>query len=414
MSRRSVITELLGLQGWNVAKDGMTIGEEDVVVGIERERGLGYECSRCGETTLAYYDQLPRRRVRDFPVWGRRSWVEFTPVRVQCRRCGGIAIEALGWIEPYQHLTLRYERYVAALCDILPVLDVAEQEGLSKDTVYRLDRKWLGRREKERVPREVRLLGIDEIALRKGHVYATVFYDLERREVIGLVATRRERAVGGWFRRWGKARCRAVEAVCMDLWGPYLNSVRRHCKRAVIVFDKFHVYGYLSAAIDEVRRIEQNKADAEGKKVLKGSRWLLLKNTENLRRKDQRRLQELMALNKPLQQAHLLKEDFTQFYTCPNRDQAATFLQHWVAECKQSRLRPFQQLAKRLLRWGQGILAYFQHRITNAVSEGLNNKIKVLKRRAYGFHDIHYFFLKILNITGALPKLASGTHRNTE
>jgi transposase len=170
-----------------------------------------------------------------------------------------------------------------------------------------------------------------------------VFYDLERREVIGLVATRRERAVGGWFRRWRKARCRAVEAVCMDLWAAYLNSVRRHCKRAVIVFDKFHVYGYLSAAIDEVCRIEQNKADKEGKSVIKGSRWLLLKNTENLRRKDKRRLQELMALNKPLQQAHLLKEEFTQFYACGNREEATTFLQHWVAECKQSGLRLYHR-----------------------------------------------------------------------
>lgn len=414
MSRWCVITELLGLQGWKVARDGVELGEEEAVVRIERRSGLGYECSRCGETTLAYYDQLPTRRVRDFPVWGRRCWVEFTPVRIQCRRCRAIAIEALRWIEPYQHLTLRYERYVAALCDILPVLDVADLEGLSKDTVYRLDRKWLARREKQRVPRPVTLLGIDEIALRKGHVYATVFYDLERREVIGLVATRRERAVGGWFRRWGKARCRVVEAVCMDLWAAYLNSVRRHCKRAVIVFDKFHVYGYLSAAIDEVRRIEQNKADKEGKSVLKGSRWLLLKNAENLKRQDKRRLQELMALNKPLQQVYLLKEDFTQFYACENRDEAATFLQQWVAECKQSGLRPFEQLGKRLLRWGEGILAYFQYRITNAVSEGLNNKIKVLKRRAYGFHDMLYFFLKILNITGALPPLAQFAHTNSE
>jgi transposase len=414
MSRWTVITQLLGLQGWKVAREGVAVGDEEVVVRIERVRGVGYQCSRCGERTLAYYDQLRSRRVRDFPVWGQRCWVEFAPVRVQCRRCGAVAIEALDWIEPYQHLTLRYERYVAALCDMLPVLDVAELEGLSKETVYRLDRKWLARRKQQQVEKKVTLLGIDEIALRKGHHYATVFYDLERREVIGLVATRRERAVGGWFRRWGKAQCRGVEAVCMDLWSAYLNSVRRHCKWAVVVFDKFHVYGYLSAAIDEVRRIEQNKAGREGKDVLKGSRWLLLKNTENLRGKDKRRLQELMRLNHPLQQAHLLKEDFTQFYACANPEQAAAFLQRWTTECKNSGLRPFQQLARRLLRWSQGILAYFQHRITNAVSEGLNNKIKVLKRRAYGFHDMKYFFLKILNITGALPPLARFAHTNTE
>lgn len=316
-------------------------------------------------------------------------------------------MEGLDWIEPCQRQTLRYERYVAGLCDVLPVMDVVELEGVDKNTVYRLDRKWLRRREEQRVMHPVRYLGIDEISLRKGHKYATVFYDLERREVIGMVKGRKQRTVSGFFRRWGKPRCKQVVAVCMDLWSAYLSSVKLHCRNASVVFDKFHVYSYLSTAIDEVRRIEQNKAGQEGKELIKGSRWLWLK--KGLRRKQRQTLEQIMAVNMNMQKAYLLKEDFEQFYASDNAEAAEKFLAEWIERCRDSRLRPFMKLAKRLNRWAHGILAYFTHRITNAVSEGINNKIKVIKRRSYGFHDLDYFFLKILNATGALPSLASIT-----
>lgn len=409
MSQNKVITDLLGLEGWEVSEQGVVIEREEVIVSIRRRRAEGYRCRGCGQKFLFCYDHLPTRKVRDFPVWGRRCYVEFTPARLDCPRCG-VLVEALDWVEAQQRQTLRYERYVAALCDIMPVLDVAELEGLDKNTVYRLDRKWLKLREQARELNPVRYLGIDEIALRRGHRYATVFYDLERREVIALVKGRKQRKVSGFFRRWGKRACRNVVAVCMDLWRPYLNSVRRYCKKAVVVFDKFHLYSYLGEAIDQVRRDEQNSAEAEGKKLIKGSRWLWLKRPERLGRKQKRTLREIMAINANLQKAYLLKEDFGQFYNCADRAGAEQFLQEWTERCNESGLEPFRKLARRLRRWAEGILAYFDHRITNAVSEGINNKIKVLKRRSYGFHDDEYFFLKILNITGALPSIEAITH----
>src|SRR5690606_29181754 len=143
---------------------------------------------------------------------------------------------------------------------LMPGLDVAEFEELDKNTVYAIDKKWLARREALRVERPVEKLGIDEIAIRKQHRYATLFYDLERREVIGAVLTRQEKAVSRFFRRWDKERREAVKAVCTDLWSPYHKSVKRYLKNAVLVFDKFHVFGYLSEAIDQVRRDEQNRA----------------------------------------------------------------------------------------------------------------------------------------------------------
>jgi transposase len=410
MSRKNLINGLLGLQGWEVMEEEVVLGEEEVVIPIVRGQGESCCCRECGQAFLWAYDHLASRRVRDFPIWGRRCWLEFAPARVDCPRCG-VHVEGLDWIEARERQTLRYERYVAALCELMPALDVASLEGLDKNTVYRIDRKWLGRRAELRQQRPVRYLGIDEIAIRKGHRYATLFYDLERREVIGGVLTREERAVSRFFRRWGKAACQGVEAVCTDLWSAYHNSVRRYLKNAEMVFDKFHVLGYLSSAIDQVRRDEQNLAlKEEGLQLIKGSRWLWLKNRTRLHREQRQTLDEIMAQNKNLHKAYLLKEDFAEFYTCLSREEAQAFLSQWVRRCKQGNLAPFERLARRLTRWKEGILAYFKHHITNAVSEGINNKVKVLKRRSYGFHDFEYFVLKIMAATGALPHLALIPH----
>ena len=404
MSRKDVVTDLLGIQGWEVEPEGIVRDDTSVRISIRRGAGHGYRCRGCKTAYLYAHDGPWRRVVRDFPVWGRKTFLEFDEYRVRCRTCGTHA-EHLEWLEPCQRQTKRYERYIASLCNYLPVLDVVELEGVDKNTVYRLDRKWLERRAEQREHHPVRHLGIDDIALRKGHRYATLFYDLERREVLGLVKQRTNRAVNGFFRRWGKSMCRQVTAVCMDLWVPYLTCTRRHCPKAVVVFDKFHVYTYLSFAIDHVRRNEHNTAEAEGKALIKGSKWLWLK--KDLKRSERKTLKEIMEDNAALQKAYLLKEDFEQFYLHTDVNAARVFLEDWSQRCRESGLQPFIHLAKRFKRWGHGILAYFQHRITNAVSEGINNKIKVLKRRSYGFHDIKYFFLKILNITNALPSLDS-------
>ena len=400
-------TWILGLQGWAVAKQGVRLDGATLVLSVDHVPGNGYRCSRCGRGVLFAYDHLPPRRVRDFPWAGRPCELEVTLARVACPACRAIAVEAAEWVELCSRQTERYERYVARLCSLMPATDVADLEGLDKTTVYRIDKKWLERREALRPDREVKRLGIDEIAIRKGQRYATVFYDLDRREVIGLVLKRKERAVSRFFRRWGKPKCRAVEAVCMDLWAPYLNSVRRHLKNAVVVFDKFHVYKYLSDAIEAVRRHEQQIADDKTGQLIKGTRWLWLKAKGNLKRKEQYTLAQIMKVNRRLHRAYVLKEDFEAFYASEDAVEATQFLKAWTRRCNQSRLDPFLALAKRLNRWADGILSYFTHRITNGISEGINNLIKVIKRKAYGFGDFDYFRLKILDATGTLPPLAS-------
>ena len=169
------------------------------------------------------------------------------------------------------------------------------------------------------------------------------------------------------------------------------------------MFDKFHIFKYLSDAIEEVRRTEQRTAEEEGKQLLKGCRWIMLK--KNLNRKQKHRLKELMEQNKNIAAAMILKEAFAAFYEAQSTEEALAILDEWTAQCHESGLKPFKKLAKRLNRWKHGIIAYFHCKITNGISEGINNKIKVIKRRSYGFHDMDYFFLKILKVTGFIPDM---------
>jgi transposase len=296
----------------------------------------------------------------------------------------------------------------------MPVLDVAELEGLDKTTVYTIDKNWLERRHELQPKRAVKRIGIDEIAISSGHSYATVIYDLDRREVIGITCGRRYKDLCKILKEWPAQMREGVVAVCTDLWSPFHKAVRKHLPNAELVFDKFHVYKYLNDAVDQVRRCEMNKVSGELKTLIKGSRWIWLKKKTNLTDGQIIRLKEIVALNQNLFEAYLLKENFEEFYSCSSAKTGIEFLEQWFLRCKESGLKPMIQLAKRIKRWMDGILNYFKYKITNAVAEGINNKIKVLKRRSYGFHDMHYFFLKILDITGALPPLSSVTHNISE
>ncbi len=405
----NTIDDLLGISGWSLESYELNENEGEVILNLKRSTPY-YSCGYCKRGYLFCHDHYGVRRVRDLSLWGYKCFLRFSQARVFCSTCKRVIAEHLDWIEGYQRQTIRYEKYVASLCDYMPVMDVVELEGLNKNSLYRIDKKWLTwRNELYKRNDPVKHLGIDEIAIKKNHKYATVFYDLERSRVIGLVKGRTQRNVSSFFRKWGKGNCKNVEAVCTDLWSPFHSSVKIYLKKAELVFDKFHVFNYLSDALDSVRRSEQAKLENEDKNLLKGCRWLILKRTLN-RYKDKRRLKEVMNLNEAIMKAVLLKEEFYLFYAAKDAKEAEEILRDWNEKCKESGLEPFIKLAKRLNRWKNGIIAYFKIRISNGISEGINNKIKVIKRRSYGFHDINYFFLKILNATGMFPNMNQIAH----
>ena len=372
MVGNNYITEFVGIQDWQVSVIEIEENKNRIIMKMERCDKSVYKCMHCGESYLVAYDFCPERIIEDLPAWGRRTFIRFQQARVECGKCGKICMEKLPFVDQYQHQSVRYQRFLASLCDYMPVADVSDFSGLDKDTLYRIDKLYLDDRRKNfSQESEVHFLGIDEIALKKGHKYAAVFYDLERGEVIGLVKGRKQRSVSGFFRRWGKDKCKKVIAVCTDLWAAYHNSVRLYLKQADLVFDKFHVFKYLSDAVDDVRRVEQNKAQEEGKQLIKGCRWIMLK--KDLTRKQKRKLSEIMEQNQTIARAMLLKEGFSAFYEAETMEEAKAILSEWVEQCKESGIPQFKKLAKRLNRWKDGILTFFRHRITNAVAEGINS-----------------------------------------
>lgn len=404
MDEKEFTTSLLGIQGWEAKKVSMNELNGSLTIELERAAGTAIVCSKCNTAYLSIYDHYPMRKVEELPAFGRRIFLAFSQARVECSTCGTVEPERLDWVEPYQHQTLRYQRYLATLCDYMPVADVSDFSGVSKDALYRIDKRFLQERhERFKDEQLVKYLGIDEISIHKGQSYATVFYDLQRGMVVGLVKDRKQRKVSGFFRRWGKERCKNVVAVCTDLWSPFHNSVKLYLKWAILVFDKFHVFKYLSDAIDDVRKEEQHKLENEQQSVIKGIRWLILK--KDLTCKQKRKLKDVVEQNQSIAKAVLLRESFEAFYAADNAGEAEAVLDEWTNQCKESGLKPFIKLAKRLNRWKDGIIAFFTHRITNGVSEGINNKIKVIKRRSYGFRDLDYFFLKVQMATGFIPKM---------
>jgi transposase len=203
----------------------------------------------------------------------------------------------------------------------------------------------------------------------------------------------------------GPAATAQIEVVAMDMCPAYLAAVEEAAPHAVIVYDRYHIMQYVHEAVDQVRRDEQAAADAQGKTTLKHKRWVLLKREKNLKARERPQLAELLQLNARLATSYVLKEDFTLFFECRDLDSAAQFLDDWITRAKASGLKPFRHLVEQLQRWRFNLLNYFIRPVTTGLAEAINNKINVIKRTAYGYRDIEFFMLKILQRCGGLPPL---------
>jgi transposase len=339
-----------------------------------------------------------RRRVRDLPLFEARVELIVPRLRVRCAHCGP-QLERLEWLEPYARVTNRLAHSVARLCRLMPVRHVAGFYGLAWTTVKQIDRRHL---ERELGPVDltgVRILGMDEFALHKGHRYATVVVEPQRKRVLWVGRGRAREDVRPFFKLLGPAGCAQVQAVVMDMNTSYELEVRQHCPQAEVVFDLFHVVAkYGREVIDRVRVDEANRlrGDRPARRVMKSARWLLLRNQENLRDPGDRvRLKELLAANRALFTVYVLKDDLKSLWHYRHAGYARRFWQHWYSRAVRSRIPPLRAFARKLKAYLPGILAHCQWPLGTNLIEGINNRIKVIKRMAYGFRDEAYFFLKI-------------------
>lgn len=388
-----------GFEVWGVERreKGPLRPRPEVWIELIGVAGAPLVCSGCGSLFDRAHD-VEIRAVRDLPILDAETWLRVPRRRVDCPRCGP-KVERLDWLAPYARVTRRLAESVARLCRDVPILQVAGYFHLDWKTVKRIDKESLKERLGPVDLRGVTALLMDEFAIHKGHRYATTIVDPYTKRVLWVGRGHTRESLRPFFALLGPEGCRAIRAVVMDMSSAYEREVRAHCPQAEIVFDLFHVVAkYGREVIDRVRVDESNRLrhSRKARHVIKSSRWLLLRNKENVSRpKDRVRLRELLDANKALLKAYVLKDDLKHLWDFHYPKAARRFWDQWYARAVRSRLRPLRQFALKLKPYLAGIIAHCRWRLHTSLLEGINNTIKVIKRRAYGFRDEDYFFLKI-------------------
>jgi len=376
-----------------------------VVITLEEEPGYVGVCEQCGATAQTVHER-ERREVRDLPILDAETVVVLERRRLKCPKCGP-TLERLEWLERYARVTKRLAEAVARLCQVLPIKQVAKFYGLGWGTVKEIHKSWLHNTLGPVDLSGVRVIGMDEFAIQKGHRYATVVVDPLRRRVLWVGRGRGRKDVRPFFDLLGEEGCAALKAVVMDMSAAYEEEVRERCPEAEIVWDLFHVVAkYGREVIDRTRVDEANRLrqDPQARKVVKGARWLLLRNKNNVTKaQDRVRLRELLAANEQLAAVYVLKDDLKHLWDYKYPGAARRFWRQWYDRAKESGIEPLIKFAKALEGRLEGILAHCRYPLHTSVIEGINNKIKVIKRMAYGFRDDEYFFLRIRAAFPGIP-----------
>jgi len=392
----SLLYHAFGVRGYRYVNTEYAGGE--VVFTIDQPR-QSFRCPVCGS------DEVIRRgdncrRFRTVSIGSRRVYLRLAVPRVECCGCGAVRQLKIGFADPRVTYTRAFQRYALELSRYMTIKDVAQHLGISWDVIKDIQKADLKRRFDRPKLKHLRQIAIDEISTAKGHVYLTIVLDLESGAVVHVGRGKGGDALKEFWTRLRRAGAK-VEAVATDMSPAYIDAVTTHLPGARLVFDRFHVIKLYNDKLSELRRaLYHQLKDTMQKDVLKGVRWLLLKRPEHLdpAHKEPKRLQEALRLNEPLATAYYLKEELNEVWEQEDEESAQALLMDWILYAESTGIRMLQQFAKTLRAHAMGILAYYDHPISTGPLEGTNNKIKTMKRQAYGFRDQEFFRLKILGI----------------
>lgn len=337
------------------------------------------------------------------PVGNRKIELVVEIPRLHCKHCGAIKQPRLDFADSKKHYTRSLERFVVDLCHIATIQDVAALTGLSWDTVKEIHKKYLRRRYKSFNLKKVRHIAIDEVYLGKKRKFITLVLDLRTGRVLHIGQGKGKEALKGFWRRLRRSKAK-IQAVATDMASGYMAAVLEHLPNADLVLDHFHLVKWFNEKLSQLRRQLYHQAIQTEKRVLKGSRWLLLKAPENLKahrdpKKDERlRLQAALEVNQPLAAAYYMKERLRLLFQCLDRDKAEIELTAWMGEAQSSGIKILKDAAGKLLQWKPFILNWYNHPISTSKLEAMNRKIGTLQRNACGYRDEEYLKLRIYNI----------------
>lgn len=381
-------------QGFRVAD--LQVHDQLVRVHLHPSDLAGLCCGRCGRAAQGLHEKV-HRCIRDLPMLGRAVWLQVQLRRVYCAHCG-TGMQQVPWLDRHSRLTRRLAQTVAQWCAKLPIKHVAEMFGLHWSTVREIDRRRLQALVASLPAAQPRRLVMDEFALYKGHRYASVVLDADTRRVLWIGEGRSRAAVRPFFQSLGPQGCSRIQAVAMDMNTAFDLEVRLHCPRARIVYDLFHVVAkYGREVIGRVRVDAANRLrhDKPARRVLKQSHWLLLRNPARLAASERIRLDEVLRANQPLMTVYVMAEQLKSLWRASCPWQWRRLWKDWLNQAQDSQIPCLMQFAQRLRGYWRGILARVRWPMHTGQLEGINNKIKLIKRQAYGYRDSGYFFLKI-------------------
>ena len=389
----SLLYHGFGIRGYRYVKADFEGGK--VIFTVRQEAGDLW-CGACGsgrEVRRGVY----LRRFRSLPIGGRPVQVVLDVPRVGCMDCGAVRQVAVRFADGRRSYTKAFERHVLELSRHMTIQDVARHLQVSWDVVKDIQKRYLGRKFGRIKLKHLRQIAIDEIAIGRGHRYLTVVLDLMSGAVVFVGDGKGADALKPFWKRLKSSHAK-VKAVAMDMSPAYISAVLTHLPKAVIVFDHFHIIKLFNEKLSDLRRDLYREATEQlHKDVLKGTRWLLLKNPENLAdtRDEPKRLREALKLNEPLATAYYMKEDLRRVWQQPDKQAARRVLMAWIRRAETSGIRMLIKFSHTLAGHRKQILAYYDYPISTGPLEGTNTKIRVLQHQAYGFRDTEFFKLKI-------------------
>jgi|SRR5579871_4652194 len=394
---------LLGLTApWTVSRVELNMKDQKVDVWAEHAADERWPCPDCG-AHFALYDHSEERAWRHLDSCQFQTFLHARPPRVECPTHGVRQVK-LPWAEPRSRFTALFERLAIDVLMESSVVGSMRILRISWDEAWHIMERAVerGQRAKpERVPAQI---GVDEKAAAKGQKYITIVCDIEQGTVEHIADERTQESLDSYFARFSEEELSGVEAIAMDMWDPYMRSVVDHVPKGAekIVFDRFHIMKTMSEAVNDVRKREHRELRAEGDETLTGSKYLWLYAEENLPDKHRERFAELKAINLKTARAWAIKESLRDLWCYLTKGWALRFWKRWHFWATHSRLEPVIEVAYRIKRRLANIVTYFKHRITNAVSEGLNSKIQTIKKTACGFRNREHFKTAIFFHCGGL------------
>lgn len=380
----------------------------DVIeVDVRPRRGSRPYCAGCGRRGSTY-DHLARRRFAFVPLWGIRVFLLYAMRRIDCPRCG-VTVEMVPWAEGKRHLTQAYAVFLARWARRLSWREVSLIFKTSWENVFRSVAWVVEYGLKHRSLEGITAIGVDEVQFQKGHRYLTVVYQIDQgcRRLLWIGKDRTTKTLLRFFRMMGRERTAALRFVCSDMWQPYLKVIAKKASHALHILDRFHIVAKLNKAIDEVRAAEAKELSAKGyEPVLKHSRWCLLKRVAHLSRKQSARLTELMCYRLKTMRAYLLKESFQTLWAYKSYHWAGVFLDGWLKRAMRSRLEPIKKVARSIRAHEHLILNWFaaKKEFNSGIVEGLNYRIKLTIRKAYGFRTLKAAEIALYHALGRLPE----------